>query len=678
LPQKIWKIADFDKEEAARMAGELNIDAFTVLLLMTRGYRTEDEINGFLFDDGSFSDPFLLKDMNKAVERIRKAVDENEKITIYGDYDADGITSTALLYLYLESLGADVAYYIPSRFEDGYGMHTNPIDKICADSTKLIITVDNGITAVKEADYIKKLGMELIITDHHTTGDTLPYACAIVDPKRPGAESGFRDYAGVGVVFKLISALEDGGCEEILENYADLIALGTVADIVPLTGENRTLAKRGLELINSGSRPGIEALKETAGQAGKLINSTDIAFFLAPRINAAGRMGSAYDALELLLTDDFDIARGLAEKIETANNERHKAEDVIYGEINEYLHKNPDILCDKILVLSGKDWHHGVLGIAAAKQAEKYVRPCLIISKDGDGNSRGSARSIDGFSIYEALKSAAHLLTRFGGHSQAAGFSLDEENIEKLRGILTDYADSAQPFYPELTLDCKVNPKNVSPALIDGFLELEPFGQGNPAPLFGIYNVVIRKIQPAGNGKHIRMALEKDKAVIYAFKFRTEEPYFPYFPGDAVDIAVRLEKNEYNGETGVNIHIKDIRPAGLDSPVFAESLALFEKAAGGSPLTDGEILKIRPDKPLITEIYKFLKKKGGKQYDAEHFLRPLAINERDACKIKTSLLALVQLGLATVNENGVYAITENPGKTSLSNAPVLQMLDFTE
>ncbi|MCD7797529.1 MAG: single-stranded-DNA-specific exonuclease RecJ, partial [Clostridiales bacterium] len=457
MAYKKWIIGHADKEKASQISEKLNIDPFISYLLAVRGFDDELGVSDFLSDSARFISPFSLIDMDKAAERVNRAVQTGEKICIYGDYDCDGVTATALLYSYLESEGADVIYYIPDRFTDGYGLNKGAVDKTKELETDLIITVDNGISAVEEAEYIYSLGMELVVTDHHQPGDVLPSAEAVVDPHRTDNDIPFRDFAGVGVAFKLVCALYGGEVDELLEQYADLVTIGTIGDTMPLVNENRSIVKIGLKEINSSSRLGISKLVSRAGMNPGEISADDIAFRICPRINAAGRMDKALLALELLLSDDDEDAQVRTERLCNDNEYRHTVENNINESIRDEIALNPELVYDRVIVVDGKNYHKGVIGISAARLTEEYSKPAVVISVDDDGNATGSARSIEGFNMYKAVASCSDLLSHFGGHSLAAGLGLKANDIELFRKRINAYAAehySVMPV-PALHIDCE-------------------------------------------------------------------------------------------------------------------------------------------------------------------------------------------------------------------------------
>ena len=547
MSRKKWRVSALDKELASDIAEEYDIDPFCSLLLVSRGITDDSEIFDFFSKECRLSSPFEIKDMDKAVERIRRAIGQKEKILIYGDYDADGVTSTALLYLYLKSENADVSTYIPDRNSEGYGLNLDAVKEISENGVKLIITVDNGISAFSEAEYISALGMDLVITDHHKASQNIPQAVAVVDPHRYDCPSDFKLWAGVGVAFKLVCALSDKTTEELLDLYSDLVTIGTIGDIVSLTGENRAIVKHGLKLLNNTHRPGIKALKKISGVDGKEINASTVAYSLVPRINAIGRITTAEEAFRLLVSESDSKAMPYAQMVDSSNVTRQDIEKLISGEAEVQIRNNPDMLHDRVLIFSGKDWHGGVIGIVAARLTQKYGKPCLVITDNGK-EAKGSGRSIEGFSLYDAISSASHLLNHFGGHTLAAGFGMDSENLPAFKKAVQDYAKTVDMPFATVDLDCRLKPEFISADVLDVISQLEPFGAGNPQPLFGLFGMTLSSVQPIGGGMHIRLSLKRGNATVTALYFGVTVNDFPYNEGDIVDLAVRLEKNEYMGQ----------------------------------------------------------------------------------------------------------------------------------
>lgn len=678
MSRKFWRVPSFDKKQAAELAYEYGYDAMAVLLLASRGITAPCDVADFLESQTELFDPFDIKDMEKAVDRIRKAIETGEKIVVYGDYDADGVTATALLYLYLESVGADVTYYIPSRMNEGYGLHNEAIDTLADKNINLIITVDNGINSVNEAAYIKSKGIDLIITDHHQPGGILPDAVAVVNPHRADDMSSFKELAGVGVAFKLASALEDGDCESILSDFADIVCIGTIADIVPLKSENRILAVRGIESINHSDRAGIIALKKVVGYEDRDFTSTNVAFTIAPRINAAGRVEEATTALKLLLTDDPDEAMMLAEKLDSFNVMRQETESGIVDEAVARIESDESLKYSRVIVVDGMDWHAGVIGIVASKLVDRYGKPVMVIARDGSGEAKGSCRSIEGFSLFDALTDSSDLLVRFGGHTLAAGFTVTDENIDAFRKKINDYASKMPPFYPVLNLDCKINPQSIDVDFVDSISCLEPFGAENPQPLFGIYNVILRSVRPIGaQGKHLRLTFEKKNQQFGAVYFGMTPEEFPYDAGDCIDLAVTIDKNEFRGEVKANIYIKSVRLSEFSDEDYFSSELLYNKVRCGNALSESERISACPDRNFSARVFRYIKSQPGCVKTAEQIAIKTGSGSHDACKVQIVLDAFCELGLLK-NENGCYSAVENAAKVSLGSSELLRRLGYCD
>ena len=677
MERKKWKLAQLNKDLAAKIAEDYSVDPFVALILSGRGVTTEEEINDFLGRTPMEIDPFLLPDMQKAVDRINDAIFDFEKICIYGDYDADGITSTAVLYSYLEAQGANVTYMLPDRTEDGYGLSRAVVDKIKALGTELIITVDNGIAAIDEAKYIKELGMELIVTDHHLPGDELPDCVAVVDPHREDSDCQFKDYCGVGVAFKLCCAIE-GDSQTVTDDFIDLVCIGTVADIVPLKGENRRIVKLGLNAINEFKRPGVEALCKVAGLEDKEILSTNISFALAPRINAAGRMTHPERALELLLCEEPETALEMANELNDANAQRHEAENKILKETNAMIYENPRLAHTPVIVAHGENWHEGVLGIVASKVIDIFQRPTIILTSRGDGFSRGSARSVEGFSMFDALTACSEHLEMFGGHSQAAGLTIKDDEIEAFTEALCDYAYQHFDFYPTLNIDCKLNTESIDVALVDSLRKLEPYGCENPSPLFGIFNLVVDGITELGDKKqHLRIYAHKEgrQNQITLMYFNVARGAFPHKQGDKFDAVVSLSKNVWNGQERVSIVIKDTRPAGADDELMDRCAKLYDKVEFRTKLTPEEAEFALPDRPLCARLYTFLKKNPGINFNSFEYIADKVMEGGDnLCKVRVAMLAMIETGIVFVEKTGTITLPETVEKVDLNNAPAMVYL----
>ena len=574
-----WEVRPLDKERAAAFAQTYGVPFFLAMLMNIRGLDDAAHLREFLGEGEPLSDPFLLKDMDKAAARITRAVDNMEKIAVYGDYDADGVTSTAMLYSYLETRGADVIFYIPQREGEGYGMNIGAVEYLKEQGVSLIVTVDNGISSVQEVARANELGIDVVVTDHHRPQEILPDAVAVVDAYRPDDTSPYKHFSGVGIAFKLLMALEDGAgdVEDLLEAYSDLAAIGTIGDIVPLTGENRTLIRAGLERLSQSDRPGVQALLENAGVAGKALTSTNVAFTLVPRINATGRMGAPERAVRLLISGYEEEAEVLSEEICADNEERRRVE----AEIAEAAFADIEAkgyMKDRVVVVDGENWHHGVIGIVASRVTERCGKPCMIISR-GETEAKGSGRSIEGFSLFEAICACGDLLIKFGGHPMAAGITLKPENIEAFRKRINQYAAEHFPQMPTqtVTLDCKLNPAALSVSMAQSLTQLEPFGNGNPQPVFGLFNMELSNVTPVGGGGHLRLTLEKNGAVITAMRFNTKPEELPYHIGDKIDLAVQLEAREFRGQPSLTVIVRDMKFAAFNTEKNIASLASFEK-----------------------------------------------------------------------------------------------------
>lgn len=676
MSRKKWIVKPCDKDNAIAVAEALGISPYAALIASTRGIKTVDDAREFFgMTQEKAVNPFDFPDMDKAVKRIKTALEEFERIAVYGDYDADGVTATSLLYSYLEMQGADVIYYVPDRHTEGYGLNYSAIDEISRMGVKLIITVDNGISAVDEANYINELEMELIVTDHHLPGEALPKAVAVVDPHREDCNLKFRDYAGVGVAYKLICALE-GEENEITDSYIDLVTIGTVADVMPLKFENRSLVRRGIEMIADSDRIGIQALSEISGMSEKAVTATTVAFSIVPRINAAGRMGSALRAVKLLICDDYEEAVLTAQEISDENSARQQIELEIFTQAVEQIQKNEQWLYDSVLVVSGDGWHEGVIGIVASRLVEKYGKPSLVISVNGD-EAKGSGRSIDGFNIYEALKNCSDMLTHFGGHKLAAGIGLLPENIDLFRQSINSYAQSIPAVVPVQNIDFKINPAVVNTDILAVLNTLEPFGAGNPQPVFGLYNMTVSDIQPLSGGKHIRIMLTRGDTTLTVVRFKMTLAQFPYYKGDVVDAAVTFEPNEYLGQLRINILLKNIKLHSMDDDILFERMNEFSSLMRGGNVNINS-QNLLPDRNFTANVYKFIRSAGHWNYDTETLCCRLGLGAGDYGKVSCAVEALVELGVLIYDGNGGITLPDESGKVNLDDAPIftrIKMLD---
>lgn len=669
MSRKKWNIAQNNKDLAADIAEEFSLEPLAALLLVSRGITDSEKIESFLFGEELFRDPFEFTDMGKAVERIERAVRNFEKIMIFGDYDADGVTSAALLYLYLSSNGADVSYYIPDRVSEGYGISQTAVKRFAEEGVRLIITVDNGISAVSEVELAKSLGIDTVITDHHKVPEALPDAVAVVNPHRDEGVCEFTDYAGVGVAFLLCSALEGDG-DKILEEYSDLAAIGTLADVVPVVDENRIIIKKGIEKINKMPRLGIDALKKAAGADTREFTASTVSFTLAPRINAAGRMKSAMLAMKLLLSDSTAAADEAAYEIDCANRERQTVENEITEEALRIIESDDSIKYAPITVVAGEGWHQGVIGIVASRLVSKYGKPAIVITTDDD-IGKASCRSIEGFSIYDALKSVSDILTHFGGHTLAAGFGIKSDCIGALRQRLCEYCEKTEmPFLP-LSVDFRIKPSYITNELLIVLGLFEPFGAGNPQPCFAIKEVKLKAIKPVGEGKHLRLTFSKDGADITAMQFSVTPAQFPYKIGDTLDIAFKVEKNEFRGEIHPSVHIADIRFSDVDFYKSSSSVRLYEAYKSGRRLTQKQLNFLTVDRNFISSVYKFIRANKNFSYDIDVFCERSGCPAVNAAKALVALDVLCELGLIRQDKNG-YSIIENAERKDLSSSLILK------
>lgn len=676
MNRRAWRVVPYDKTKALALARESGVDEFAVLLLLSRGYDTAEKIRDFVFcEETPLASPFDIKDMDKAAARVRKAVDNGEKILVYGDYDCDGVTATALLCSYLEAVGADVHYYIPSRIIEGYGLSESGVKNIIAEGYSLVITVDNGISAVEEARLLKENGVSLVITDHHKAGAVLPDAEAVVDPHREDDKSVFKELAGVGVALKLCAALENGDTETVLGELGELAAIGTIADIVELSGENRTIVSLGLKQLANTSRPGLAALFEVANAGGREISSTTVAFTVAPRINAAGRMDDAAAALRLLMTDDPEEGAELAEELSRLNAQRQQTEADIAEAAERYFAEHPERLLDRVLVVPGEGFHPGVVGIAAARLMDKYSKPAIVITVPEQGVCRGSCRSVEGFSMFSALSACADLLVQFGGHTLAAGFSIERENIEKFRRKINDFALLTGAVYPVLSIDCRLNPANLSTEITDSLAVLEPFGAQNPVPVFGLFQMTVAAVKPVGGGKHLRVTLVRDTAAVNAMWFGVTEQSFPFMRGDTVDVAVKTELNEFRGKVSLAVHIKDMRPAGADDDAVFGGLDAADCVRRGEDISDDKKAMLCPDRAFIAKIYKYIREHEPVDISDEMLAVRTGFPPENAGKARLCIAALCAEGLIKQTPEGL-ATVKTDKKADLTQSALLRRVGY--
>lgn len=557
---KKWEIYDSNEQKVKEICDKYNLNKIIGKIIVNRNVTSDEDVRIFITptrDD--FHDPFLFKGMDITVDRILQAINNKEKILIYGDYDVDGITSTTVLKKYLQERGGIVNTYIPNRLNEGYGLNKEAIKKIKEMGTDLIITVDCGISGIEEVKYAKELGIEVIVTDHHEVGEVLPDALAVIDAKRKDNTYPFNLLAGVGVVFKVIQAISiklNLKAEEYLK-YLDLVCVGTISDIVPLEGENRTIAKLGLMLIRVTKNVGLRELIKSSGY--KEIDSNTISFGVAPRINACGRMGHEEEALKLFLAETKEEAVEVTKKLNEYNTLRQNTEKAIYEDAVSKIEKE-NIENKNSIVVGGYNWHHGVIGIVSSKVTEKYYKPSILLCFE-DGIAKGSGRSIQGFDLYEGLTKCSEFLDKFGGHAMAVGLTLNKENFDDFKDKFEKIAEEAniKEMVPTIYIDEEIKLKDISMDLVKSLSVLEPFGEANKVPLFLIKNLKIDSIRALSEGRHLKLSLRDESVVINAIGFDIGNLAEEYKIGDKIDVVGTLEINSFNGFSSIQINIKDIR-----------------------------------------------------------------------------------------------------------------------
>lgn len=663
-----WVVREADKDIASDLSEKFNIDPFVAFMLVSRGISKDVDVADFLSDDFVIPSPFDFVDMDEAVFTIGDAIDNGLKICVYGDYDCDGVTSTVLLVDYFRSCGADVCYYIPDRITEGYGLNKDAIDSIKSQGVDLIVTVDNGISSVDEAEYIYSLGMSLVITDHHQLPEgNLPRAEAVVNPHRTENNLDFREFCGVAVAFMLCMALNEDEGTDIVDRYIDLVAIGTIADVMPLKYANRSFVKRGLQIINNNPRRAFKPLLSSAYD--KELTSTELAFQICPRINAMGRMGDAKRAVEWLLCDNEEQTTSYCNELNEENIHRQQVEGDILSDVKNQIALNPSLVNAPVIVVAGKNYHLGVIGIVSAHITEEYGKPSFVIGIDDKGIAKGSARSVDGFDVFEALNYCKDDLIKFGGHPLAAGVTLNVDMIDKFRDDINSFALEKYPRMPqsELLLDFKLSPTYLNVDLLNSLSVLEPYGAGNQQAVFGIYKMTITGITPLKEGKHIRLQLQKNNTSFNAVKFSTPYDTFPYKCGDVVNIAVKLSKNIFRNRVNLSVRIVDIRLSTFDEEKYFNEKAeydLYEYKNIGKP-------SLYPAREESGYVYRYLRNNNGFTGSDEELYFRLQ-NKVTFGKLKMSLTAFEQSGL--ISRNGSISLCQPKDKVSLDDTEVLKKL----
>lgn len=610
MKMKRWVTAKPNLETVRSLARSCGFTPLAAAALCARGIDTPEAARAFLETDPTkLHDPMLLPDMAKARDTIRRAIEQGKKIAVFGDYDVDGVTSTCVMTRVLRSLGADVRHYIPDRLSEGYGLSMGAMDRLAQDGIGLIVTVDSGVSAFEEIARARELGMEVVVTDHHECREELPDANAVVNPKRADSTYPFAELAGVGVAFKLACALAgDGQQRAVLEQYADLVALGTVADVMLLVGENRIIVAAGLRRMAETQNVGLSMLLHESGQQGKRLTASTISFILAPRINAAGRLGHADMAAELFLTDDPRRAQTLAMALCEQNKQRQATENQILEQALQKLRREYDPLEDQVIVLAGEDWHHGVIGIVSSRICDRYACPTVLIALE-DGIGKGSGRSVKGFNLYEALCDSAPLLERFGGHELAAGLTIREENIQQFHENMEAWARehvNPQELMPILHIDCPIAPEFISTEATRGLDVLEPFGMGNPQPVFSMCDLLVEEITPISSDRHVRLTLSKDGQTYTAMLFGTGQGGCGFAQGNYVDAAFCLEINEYRGRCSVQLVIRDIQLSTCEVMADQKILNLYNRFMSDGALTAREARVLLPERRDLVAVWRHI------------------------------------------------------------------------
>ncbi len=714
--EKRWVLrSELNRESeiaTAKIAAALNIHPIIAKLLYSRGYTDVESARTFMrMESEMLSDPFEMKDIDRGIERINRAVKGKEHITVYGDYDVDGVTSVCTLYLYLRSLGADIDYYIPNRVGEGYGVSEAAINALKEAGTTLIITVDTGITANAEVEYAKDLGIDFVITDHHECRSDIPNAAAVINPHRPDCSYPFKELAGVGVVFKLICAYEESVCGlskreaalRIFTHYADLVAIGTVADVMPIKSENRIIVSYGLKMMEQTNRPGITALIEASlskpdshksdrAKKHTKITSGYIGYTFAPRINAAGRIRSATMAVELLLASDRVCADRIAEELCEANRERQNEENKIMSEAYSMIDKL-DLDKNPVIVLAADNWHHGVIGIVASRITEKYGRPSILVSFEGNEDGviedeevgKGSGRSIKGLNLVDALCHCSEYLLKFGGHELAAGLSVTRRNLDMFREKINEFALAnlkEEDMTPTLEADCVIAFDDANITLAEQLRQLEPYGVGNPAPSFVLRDVFVNEMIAVSDGKHTRFVLSDGRHTLTAMFFSNSPGSTGISIGDKVDVLFSLDINEWLGRRTVQLIIKDIKyTSGKNEVALRERERFLEIWRGATFTPEENILPTRDDFVAVYQLVAASYRQGIDTFTHKELVTALQKTTPLSCigyiKLKIIIKVLYELNILGISEteDEVYTFTVHYSKkTQLEKSNILRRI----
>lgn len=687
MPIRKWIAPNENSELTNLLSRECSISALAASVLAARGCDNAAKAKAIIEPGHRLASPFSMADMDKAVSRILEGIKNGEGMTVYGDYDCDGITAATILYTYLSSIGAKADYYIPEREGDGYGINKPALQKLYDNGVRLVITVDNGISALEEAEFAYGIGLSLVITDHHQPGELLPKAAAVVNPHRKDDESSLSYLSGAGVAFKLICGLEEGqgrsvsiekGLAPCIRAALELAAVGTIGDIVPLIGENRIIVREGLGSLSGGmdEKDGNLGLRELAGIAGAALpdlNAQTVAFSLVPRINASGRMGNAALSISLLLCKDVNEAVELSRRLDEINRERQTAETEITLQIEEMLKADPTLLDASVLILAGDSWNHGVLGIVAARMVERHGKPSLVMAME-NGVYKGSARSLGDFHLFKALSYCSELLERFGGHKLAAGFSIEPQRLGELRAAMEEYAKSSCAEMPVQTvcIDKRLSARELTVEQVEGLACLEPYGASNPTPVFLIENAEVGEVVRLSGGRHIRLSLKTGGIAVTALWFGMTEERLCCRTGDRVSVVGSLMVNEYQGRRSVSFRIDDLRPSCFNQDEFFKQAELFEAIRKAS-CSKAESTDCIPTRDELAFVYKHLKANNGFAGDASALYLKLLPTKMSFCKLAVALTALKEVGLTLPDSGGGISLRPLAAgeKVDIFEAPIL-------
>lgn len=672
---KKWNFAEPDPQQSAHLQEALHEGRLLCDVLVSRGLGEPEDALAFLGTDAELPDPLSLKDMDKAAARIHEAVDNGEPMVIFGDYDVDGITATALLYTYLESIGAEVFYKLPSRSVDEYGLTETLVDQVADHGITLIITVDNGTSAIPAAVRARERGVDIVMTDHHLPPEMLPEVAALVNPCQGDDESCCNNLCGVGVAFMLVAAMEGCPPADLLPLFGDLVAIGTIADVMHLTGVNRILVREGLAALQETERPGLAALIDACGLAEKTVTVEHISFILAPRLNAAGRMDDATDALRLLLADSTEEAQPMVEGLVALNEARQKQEQEILAEIVADIEGDEEKRGARVLVVYGDGWHQGIIGIVASRLVDKYAKPAIVISFEGE-DGRGSGRSVGGFSLYGAVASCEDILVRFGGHNLAAGLSINRSNLDEFRRRVNAWAGENYPIFPapELAVDAKITLPDLNVTEVKSLDRLAPCGSANPSPKFLLEGATVDAVYPVSEGRHSRLRFVQGGASLTAVLFGTGPDALAYKPGMQVDALLSLSIYEGRGEPQVSARVIELRPAGMGNAHVDQSALFASFTTGGEPSGE-QVGLLFPTRDDTAAVYRALRE-GKEVYYGD--MRPLfaRLGEELTGRVLTALAALEELGLIARDEgSGRYQIVKVSEKKDLTSSALLRRLE---